>query len=310
MVASGAPAVERRIVLSHWIFVLVVAVLLSARPSPGAARRSAALDGTARTVAGLFARAHAARWDTLAIGDRIGRFARALEGTPYADGTLEGPGPEVCRVTTRGFDCVTLIETCLNLARLERRSDSRDVPPDLADLQAAVTATRYRGGRLDGYASRLHYTSEWIADNVSRGVLADVTPTLGGEPLDVHVGFMSSHPDRYPALHHRPALVDTLRVIERRINTIPRTFIPRERVAAVEPKLLTGDLIAITTSVVGLDYSHTGLIYRDTKGVARFLHASSAQGKVVLDTSLSGYLARGPNSNTGITVLRALEPPR
>ena len=251
----------------------------------------------------LLATAAAAGWDTLAIGERVACFGQALEGTPYLDRTLEGPGPEVCRVTTTGFDCVTFMETALNLARVTRDGGGRS----RADLVDAITFTRYRGGRVNGYASRLHYTSEWIAENEKRRVIEDVTPALGGRPLSIRVDFMSSHPQLYPALRDDPALVDSLRAIERRIGRVPRTFIPRDRVAAIESRLRTGDLIAITTSVAGLDYSHTGMIVREGAR-ARFLHASSAKGRVTLDEPIGSYLERGPRSNTGITVLRPLEP--
>lgn len=285
----------------------VLGLLLALPSTAGADERPRSPVASPPTVARLLEIARERRWDTLAVGAGVVRFGRALEGAPYLERTLEGPGPETCRVTTQGFDCVTFIEVCLNLARTVRMDLSgRDPAP--ADLQDAVTHTRYRGGRLSGYASRLHYTAEWIADNVEKGVVEDVTPSLGGVRHPIRVGFMSAHPELYPALQAEPALVDSMRRIERRINAIPRTFVPKERVAAIEPKLETGDIIAITTSVAGLDYSHTGLIFRDAKGVARFLHASSSKGRVVLDERISRYLSRGPKSNTGITVLRPVEP--
>jgi hypothetical protein len=258
------------------------------------------------TVAGLLAAAHAQGWDTLAIGESVARFGRALEGAPYVEGTLEGPDPELCRVTTDGFDCVTFIEIALNLARTTHTVGGRE--PTSGDVIRAITHTRYRGGRLDGYLSRLHYTSEWIADNIAKGVIEDVTPSLGGVPFPLNVDFMSTHPERYPALRDEPALVDSMRHIERRINSTRRTHIPRDGVAAIERKLRTGDLIAITTSIRGLDYAHTGLIVREGNG-ARLLHASSKSGRVMLDDRIGAYLARAPRSSIGITVLRP-RPPR
>jgi N-acetylmuramoyl-L-alanine amidase-like protein len=258
------------------------------------------------TLAGLLAAAHAQGWDTLAIGESVGRFGRALEGAPYVEGTLEGPGPELCRVTTDGFDCVTFMETALDLARTTHTARGRE--PTSGDVISAITYTRYRGGRLDGYLSRLHYTSEWIADNIAKGVLEDVTPSLGGVLFPLNVGFMSAHPERYPALRDNPTLVDSMRHIERRINSIRRTHVPRDRVAAIERKLRTGDLVAITTSIRGLDYAHTGLIVREGSG-ARLLHASSKNGRVMLDDRIGAYLARAPRSSIGITVLRP-RPPR
>jgi hypothetical protein len=259
----------------------------------------------APTLAGLLAAAHAQGWDTLAIGERVARFGRALEGAPYVEGTLEGPGPERCRVTTDGFDCVTFMETALNLARTTHTAGGGETTSE--DVTRAITYTRYRGGRVDGYLSRLHYTSEWIADNIAKGVLEDVTPSLGGVLVPLNVDFMSTHPERYPALRDNPGLVDSMRHIERRINSTRRTHVPRDRVAAIERKLRTGDLVAITTSIRGLDYAHTGLIVREGNG-ARLLHASSKGGRVMLDDRIGAYLARAPSSRIGITVLRPRLP--
>ena len=284
------------LVLSGRVAVLVLALLLEPA-SLGEVRAAAPTP----TLAGLLATAQAQAWDTLAIGERVARFGRALEGAPYVEGTLEGPGPERCRVTADGFDCVTFMETALNLARAMRTAGGRE--PTSGDVTSAITYTRYRGGRLDGYPSRLHYTSEWIADNIAKGVLEDVTPSLGGVPFPLHVDFMSKHPERYPALRDNPALVDSMRHIERRINSTRRTHVPRDRVAAIERKLRSGDLVAITTSISGLDYAHTGLIIREGRG-ARLLHASSKGGRVMLDDRIGAYLARAPRTSIGITVLR------
>ena len=289
------------LVLSGRMAVLVLALLLAL-----ANLRGVQAAAPAPTLAGLLAAAHAQGWDTLAIGESVARFGRALEGAPYVEGTLEGPGPERCRVTTNGFDCVTFMEIALNLARTTHTAGGRE--PTSGDVTSAITYTRYRGGRVDGYLSRLHYTSEWIADNIAKGVLEDVTPSLGGVRFPLEVDFMSTHPERYPALRDNLALVDSMRHIERRINSTLRTHVPRGRVAAIERKLRTGDLVAITTSIRGLDYAHTGLIVREGSR-ARLLHASSKSGRVMLDGPIGAYLARAPSSSIGITVLRP-KPPR
>jgi hypothetical protein len=154
------------------------------------------------TIESLLAQARARRWDTLAIGERVARFGLALEGTPYRDATLEGPGPEVCRITTDGLDCVTFMELSLALGRVAGTNGAE--LGSASEVRDAVTFTRYRRGRLTDYTSRLHYTGEWITDNVTKGVVEDVTSSLGGEICPFHVGYMSAHPERYPALVANP----------------------------------------------------------------------------------------------------------
>jgi hypothetical protein len=279
-----------------------------ARTPEPVATAAAAMTPDAAFFDSLLAHARIAGWDTLAIGERVGRFALALEGAPYLDGTLEGPGDEVCRVTASGYDCVTFMETCLALARLTSPARRGQAQPGYPELIEAVTATRYRGGGVEGYTSRLHYTAEWILVNAARGVIEDVTAALGGAPASPGVRFMSANPERYLALREHPERVEEIRAIEARLNRDTVHVVPKHAVADIAPHLRTGDLIAIATSIAGLDYAHTGLIHRDAAGVARFLHASSVKRRVVLDVALHEYLAAGPRSQTGISVLRPLEP--
>ena len=96
----------------------------------------------------LLERARRERWGALPIGERIARFGRALEGAPYVAGTLEGPGPEVVRVPMDGFDCVTFMELCLDLARVTTGTPQPSPTPQ--DDHDAVRTTRYRDGRVDG----------------------------------------------------------------------------------------------------------------------------------------------------------------
>ena len=91
------------------------------------------------------------------------------------------------------------------------------------------------------------------------------------------------------------------------MSSRPLYQIPKNRVARIEPKLKSGDIIGIISrDRPGLySTSHVGLAYRTPDGVLHFMHASSPQnyGKVVVDAELSKYLARY-HSDTGILVAR------
>lgn len=240
-------------------------------------------------------------WHRKPIGELMGEIAILLQGTPYVGGTLEGD-TEVCRVDLTGLDCVTLFESVLGMARIIKRKEYT-----FDALINEVTLTRYRQGVIDGYPSRLHYTSDWIDDNVTKGVVQDITRDLGGVILPITVNFMSTHPQFYKQLKGDTAATEQIAEIEKQVNSRTRYYIPKERIEIVEPHLNTGDIIAISTSKDGLDYSHTGLIYRAADGDARFLHASSQKKKVVLDVRVGEYV-NSVKSNTGVTVVRPLEP--
>ncbi|NQW30474.1 MAG: DUF1460 domain-containing protein [Ignavibacteria bacterium] len=246
-------------------------------------------------------RAHNEHWEKLPIGELMGNLGMLLLGTPYVGGTLEGDGPEVCRIDLTGLDCVTYFENVLCMARVAKKHKHT-----IQDFYNEVIFTRYRQGEIAGYTSRLHYTSDWISDNEAKHVVTDITPQLGGIPFPNRVSFMSANPKYYAPLVSDPALVNEIISIEQRLNSTPRTYIPKDKIADCEGALQTGDIIAIATSKAGLDYAHTGIIYKSNDGIAHLLHASLTKKKVILDVSISDYV-KGVKSHTGITVVRPAE---
>jgi hypothetical protein len=242
-------------------------------------------------------------WRKLPIGERMTAIGLALRGTPYVGSTLElYEDREVCSVNLLGLDCVTFFEIALGFARMLVRGGT--TPQALLD---EIEMTRYRDGRVTDYTSRLHYTTDWFHDNQAKGVVTVVTQELpGAEPFTKTIDFMSTHPDAYKQLKADPTLVPRIVEIERRLNKRQMTYVPKEKVAAIESRLRSGDIIGVTTTIKGIDCSHTGMCHRDENGALRFLHASTGEKKVYLDTTLSGYLA-SVSKHTGIMVARPVE---
>ncbi len=240
-------------------------------------------------------------WKALPIGELIGKIGMELAGTPYLEKTLDSKLPERCVVTFEGFDCVTFFEVTLCLARIIKKGNL-----SFDDLLKEVTFTRYRDGKLLDYSSRLHYTSDWIYNNIAKGIVEDKTPKLGGTPIHFEVNFMSTNPTLYIGLKDNPRQIEKIKIIEQEITSRIYFYIPTEKIPNIEDKIDTGDIIAIVTNKAGLDYSHTGLAYAD-KNSTKLLHASLKQKRVVLDTKISDYLKTIKN-NIGITVLKPLEP--
>jgi len=250
----------------------------------------------------LLVQARERGWRKLAIGERIGAVGIALLRTPYAAATLEVGDREVCSVDLRRLDCVTFFETAVCFARMLQGKSRTPL-----GLLRQVRFTRYRAGRLIDYASRLHYTSDWFADNARKRVVRLVTRELpGAARLDKRVNFMSTHPAAYPALAADPSLVRAIARIEDRISSRPMLYVPKDRVIDAQSSLMTGDIVGFTTSLDGLDCAHTGLCYRDEQGRVRLLHASTAAAEVTLDDEVTAYLARVP-THTGVIVARPLE---
>ena len=131
--------------------------------------------------------------------------------------------------------------------------------------------------------------------------MEDVAPSLGGVPYPLDLSFMSSHASLYPALENRKERIDSLRILEKNISRRVVYYLPKSMVRKASADLRDGDLVALATSVGGLDVSHIGLA-SSRDGEMFFMHASSAQGKVeITEVPLWMYLGE-IRSNTGILI--------
>lgn len=249
-------------------------------------------------------------------GESAVRVGELAIGTPYEAFTLEaylraGGSPmrtEPLTLHLDRFDCVSLVESCLAVARVARdgRTEPEPRSPELWNAFAAeMERMRYRGGERGGYTSRLHYFSEWMSDNARRGLVRDLGRELGGVADDRPLRFMSSHPESYPALSDARVL-EEIAAMERRLDDSPRWVIPTGDIPGIEDRLLTGDVLAFATSIEGLDVTHAAFAYRDAEGVLRVLHAPLSGGVVeITDSTVPEYVAAIRRS-TGILVARPL----
>jgi hypothetical protein len=256
----------------------------------------------------LVQEARANNWKSLPIGERTATVGRALVGTRYASYTLEiDDRIEAPSVNFYGMDCWTFFEISLGFARMLDDPEASWTPERLLHY---IELDRYRNGQCTGeYLSRLHYLEDWLADNSRRGLVDDLTRELGGVQVNHAAHEMTYGWRHYRYLKANPALLEPLGRMEARVTARPLYQIPKGRVARIEGKLKSGDIIGIISrDRPGLySTSHVGLAYRTKDGVLHFMHASSPHnyGKVVVDARLSSYLARY-RSDTGILVARPL----
>lgn len=219
--------------------------------------------------------------------------------TPYLEKTLEIPGDEQLVIDLMGLDCTTYLETVVTLARLGKMGTCtfEDYSTQLANL-------RYIDGRQGEYPSRLHYFSDWIADNAKKGILRDITADIGGIVYANQPSFMSSNPKFYAQLSN-PTYVNELKEREKIIGSRTYHYIPKEKIASLEQGIQAGDLIAITASMANLDVVHVGFAVKKN-GRIHLMHASSVSKMVeVSEKPLAEYLA--PNkSQSGIMVARLI----
>jgi Protein of unknown function (DUF1460) len=227
--------------------------------------------------------------------DQIQRVAEQFLALPYQGDMLDRAEPEVLTLSLQKFDCVLFMESVLAIARAgEDRSE--------AGFIARMQAQRYRGGVIDGYCSRLHYFSDWIGDNQQRGLVEDLTPSLGGVAFKPRLDFMSQHWQKYPRLVGNNNNRDCVERMETTLSSQPRTYLPTASIAQHYDQLQSGDIVAIATAVPGLDVTHTGLVYRTQSGGVGIIHAAPRSG-VKVSRDLQSFVEQVDQA-IGIVVAR------
>ena len=219
-------------------------------------------------------------------------------GAPYLAGTLDEPPTEQLVIRFDGYDCVTFVETMLALARGVEQQQY-----DYATFARRIEEQRYREGELDGYCSRMHYFTEWIAQNDQRGTVRSITQQLGGVPLTDSLSFMSTHRDAYPRFATNDSLLACVRGMEAQLSGTTIYHVPQDDIRSVYDQLQSGDIIGFSTDIGGLDVAHTGLVLKDGDQ-ARLLHASLSNG-VVVSPDLQRYV-QNIGHQVGIVVARPL----
>jgi len=255
----------------------------------------------------LVAKAKAGNWKGLPIGERTAAVGQALAGTRYKHFTLEIDNRiESPSVNFNGMDCWTFFETALGFARMLNEPESNWTPERLLYY---IEMDRYRGGQCTGdYLSRLHYLEDWLYDNDRRGLVQDLTRELGGSSVPHSAREMTVNWRHYRYLAANRSLLGPLGRMEANVSSRPLYQIPKSKVAKIEPKLRSGDIIGVISRDGGrFSTAHVGLALRSGDGVLHFMHASSPRnyGKVVVDDELSKYLYRY-GSDSGILVARPL----
>lgn len=231
--------------------------------------------------------------------ERIINIAKQFINTPYAAGTLEG-NPERLTINLDSLDCTTFVETVLALTLT-----ANEQHPSWRYFTHNLERIRYRNGNLNGYASRLHYISDWIVDNSYRGIITEATGSIPYSKYTTkNLDFMTSNREKYPALADDTEFI-RIQEIEMGYRSHQFPYINREKLYSKEINntLKDGDIIAITTSIRNLDVTHMGIIVK-IDNTPHLLHASSAAGKVIIDPRpLYDYVCRS-KLNTGIRVIR------
>ena len=144
-------------------------------------------------------------------------------------------------------------------------------------------------------------------DNERKGIVKERTDEFSTLQQELHLNFMSTHPDSYRQLKDNPSLVAEIVRQEQALNGSVVTYFPKDQLSYPPYKLniKDGDILAITTNITGLDVVHVGFVcwVGDT---LHLLHASSVAKKVILDPQPMYDYSKDKRTHTGVRIISVL----
>ena len=232
-------------------------------------------------------------------GELLLNVAQEFMGHKYTAGTLDKGDEERLIVNTEELDCTTFVETVIAIVSTIKENGG------FAQFCDNLQMLRYHDGAIDGYASRLHYITQWADDARKKGFLSEVTQCKWSRKVALNLCYMSKNPEKYPRLKNRTALQQKIEKYEKPFRGIEVHYIPKEHLQKSRATLpiADGDIIALTTDIQGLDVLHVGFAFWK-EGKLYLLHASSGEGKVIKDNrTLFDYL-KNKKRHTGARIFR------
>lgn len=217
--------------------------------------------------------------------------------TPYIVGSLENGPEEKMVINLRGLDCTTFVENCLALTKTVKNGN-----PDFESFVAELEKIRYRDGIRNKYPSRLHYFSEWVHNNHKKRLVDESVNTNGIKSQKI-INYMSTHPAQYPVLKDHPQMIEQIALQEKEITSHGFWYFPQNDLTNLYRHLQHGDIIALTSSIEGIDINHVGIILKKNEEFY-LLHAPLSGKKVLVSEGpISDFIKPG-SKNNGIMIAR------
>ena len=220
---------------------------------------------------------------------------------PYGGGTLDLNDNESLVVNLRELDCVTYVENVLALSLAVRNNNLSQ-----SSFVDNLRQIRYRKKKILDFASRIHYTSDWIVENENNNFIENISKKLSGIKETKKLDFMSTHRSAYKQIAKNDSLFNKIVAMEHSVNDRGGFYyIPKQLIASNGNKIPHMSIIAFVTAIPGLDTSHVGFAFHD-KGKLTFIHASSAKQKVVIDDKTLSEYCLSQKKCKGVIVAKVL----
>ena len=252
-------------------------------------------EGTADVLAKIKSAARSQNIKKKSMGEIMQWVSLQLVGSPYVPALLDKTTPEYLYIGLSKTDCMLFTEEVLVLSRLIKNNKL-----DMNNFTSGIYNVRYHDGF--SYCKRNHYFKDWALNNQKQNLVIDQGLKLTNEtlPYDAHVlsdriKTSQNHAQDFSCISEREAFINKEKI----------GFISMDKLPSNLKSIKPGDIIGIVRIPSGKadSVAHLGIAYIHD-GEVGMIHASSGSArKVIVEKSLTNYLAKFKDSQ-GIILLR------
>ncbi len=225
-----------------------------------------------------------------------------FEGVKYGSGA-KGCSADQLLINTASFDCVTFIENFLAMAftTYELRNNPFAFEDEIFKTfsKYLMIIRYYENQPTESWENRINYYTEQLFKLTDLGLLIHIGENSGAKLYTKKINYISSNKYKFPGIKNWKKLKQT----EKKLTERPKFYFPLDEIEkCYKPIAQEGDIVALTTTIDGLEVSHTGIITLKN-GRLFFSHASQKHKKLIMEEDFLEYLDTR-STITGIMIFR------
>ncbi len=237
---------------------------------------------------------------------RVAFFARNFVGAESAlKSQILEADTMIFTIDVHSFTPLSLISTCVALAKAYESSSS----PNWRDFAEKYENVMFKRGQATDFVSQFLYPSDWIADNIFRGNVTDVTfnlEGLAGRKKEKSLDYISHHKDSFKAFD-KPQNLDRLKMLEMGFRNHQIPYISNGDLMnsnRFKPQAKDGDIFLLLTPDFNLDSREMGILTRDGDKLL-IIQLSPSKDKVTLEElPFEHYVKRNVKRIQGARIIR------
>lgn len=237
---------------------------------------------------------------------RVAFFARNLVGAASGlKSQILEADTIIFTVDVHTFTPLSFISTCVALAKAYETSSA----PNWRDFADKYENIMFKKGKATDFVSSFLYPSDWIADNIFRGNVEDVTFNLEGlsaRKKEKSLDYISHHKDSFKALAY-PNNFDRIKMLEMGFRNHQIPYISNGDLMnsnRFKPQANDGDIFFLLTPDFNLDSREMGILTREGDTLL-IIQLSPSKDEVTLEElPFEHYIKRNVKRIQGARIIR------